>query len=219
MYSLGGSDSDSPLLFVSHFAVDADGAPRAYHPDDTGLDALDNAGGPGHWQALVTDDDGTPVIQRDGDPAPGYFVSTTALEDFSVTNVRDPDRYVDSTRVPYIALPPQVLKHARLGDIAMVINLNNGRSSGAIIADVGPRSRIGEGSIALARELGIDPDARHGGADGNIMYIVFPGSGDGTPADSDDIQKSAEQAFKELGGKDRVLSCPSNGASHTAALP
>ncbi len=219
VFTIGEQDLDSPFFFVSHFAVDADGAPNAYHPDDTGLDALRNAGGPGHWWALVTDDDGDPVIQRDFDPAPGYFVSTTALEDFSVSDIRDPDRYVDSTTIPYISLPPQALRFAHLGDIAMVINLTNGKSAGAIIADVGPRRKIGEGSIALARELDIDPDARRGGAEGNILYVIFPGSGDGTPADADEIRRTAEQAFKEWGGTRRAFSCTEAGIEHTAATP
>jgi hypothetical protein len=190
--SLGGSES--PLLFISGLLIDADGSPFAYNPQDTGLDALHNAGYPGHWWGIATNRDGDPMVQGHYDPAPGYFVSTTALEDRSV-EASDPDRYVDSSTISYISVPPQFLKLARLGDLAMVINLRNGKSAGAIIADIGPPDRIGEGSIALARQLDLNPDARDGGTDAEIMYIVFPNSGDGTPQSNENIQSDAREAF------------------------
>src|SRR5215469_9907125 len=79
------------IFYKSGFAVDADGAYRAYHPDDRpGLDALKHAGHPGDWWALVTDNekrDGRPVLQEQGDPAPGFYVSTTALYERDNRNV------------------------------------------------------------------------------------------------------------------------------------
>jgi len=40
--------------------VDADGAYHAFHPDDkSGLDFLANAGHPGNWMGLVTDNGAT----------------------------------------------------------------------------------------------------------------------------------------------------------------
>src|SRR4051794_40154203 len=63
------------VFFVGGLAVDADGAPRAYHPDGSppGLDLLENAGSDGNWFGVVTNGDGRPVVQRAGDPAPGFF--------------------------------------------------------------------------------------------------------------------------------------------------
>jgi hypothetical protein len=51
------SPSNSNAFFYkSGMAIDADGALRAYHPNDrSGLDALAHAGHPGNWWALVTD--------------------------------------------------------------------------------------------------------------------------------------------------------------------
>ena len=73
------------FFYIGGMAIDADGAPTAYHPNGTsGLDALGNAGRPGNWWALVTDTGtsaGTPVIQGAADPAPGFYVSTTSLHD------------------------------------------------------------------------------------------------------------------------------------------
>ena len=43
-------------------------------------------------------------MQGPGDPAPGYYVSTTSLHDANLP-VTDPRRYVDSEQVPYLALP------------------------------------------------------------------------------------------------------------------
>src|SRR5262245_32378245 len=54
------------LFFQAGMAIDADGAPQAYHPDSkSGLDALANAGKPGNWWALVVDDKGEPLLQKD----------------------------------------------------------------------------------------------------------------------------------------------------------
>jgi len=66
-----------------------------------------------------------------------------------------------------------------LGDLVVVLNERNGRSAYAIYADVGPRGRIGEGSIALAKALGMSADPRRSQACGYITYLIFPGSGAG----------------------------------------
>src|SRR5712691_749121 len=96
------------FFYKSGLAIDADGAFRAYHPNDgLGLDSLAHAGHRGNWWALVTDNGktvGRPVVQRKSDPAPGYYVSTTALYAPDNPNARDPHRYVDSARVPYVVL-------------------------------------------------------------------------------------------------------------------
>src|SRR5690242_9239867 len=55
------------FFYKSGMAIDADGAFRAYHPDDRlGLDSLAHAGRFGNWWALVTDNgksSGHPVVQ------------------------------------------------------------------------------------------------------------------------------------------------------------
>src|SRR6516162_11107926 len=62
------------FFFVSGMTIDADGAPNAYNPGDTGLDALANAGSPSHWDGIVSDREGNPFIQQETDPFPGYYV-------------------------------------------------------------------------------------------------------------------------------------------------
>src|SRR5262252_6322375 len=77
------TDDELGFFYKAGLNVDADGSPHAYHPDGiSGLDYLGNAGRPGHWWALVTDDgkpSGNPIIQTANDPAPGFYVSTTSL--------------------------------------------------------------------------------------------------------------------------------------------
>jgi len=205
---------------VAAHAVDADGDPRAYHPDDTGLDALVHAGAPGRWWALVTGDGtpaGTPVRQGEGDPAPGYYVSTTSLADPSKP-LRDPRRYVDAGAVPYVALPRSFADaHGiRLGDFAWVERADAGRSPGAdagahasppgvaaIFADVAPEGRIGEGSIALAERLGLPPDPRTGGTQERIVrYVLFPGSGNGLPRPPEEIAAHGARLARERRERD-----------------
>jgi hypothetical protein len=79
------------FFFVSGMTIDADGAPNAYNPDDTGLDELANAGAPAHCNAIITDRDGNPLIQQGSDPFPGYYISCTSLSD-KTKKFTDPTR-------------------------------------------------------------------------------------------------------------------------------
>jgi hypothetical protein len=210
----------STFFFNAGMAIDADGAAKAYHPiRGKGLDNLANAGHEGNWYGVVTDTghkNGKPVVQGPTDPAPGFYVSPTALQDKHLPRT-DPRRYVDSSTVPYISLPGHHgdVLHALLGDLAMVINGRNGRRSAAIYADVGPRAKIGEGSIALARALGLSDNARHGGVDSHsIIYIVFPHSGHGRPLSPSSIQAQGKHLFEDWGGLPLVSACMPEFAAH-----
>jgi hypothetical protein len=193
------------FFFISGMTIDADGAPNAYGPDDTGLDNLANAGVPTHWDGIVTDEDGNPLIQGESDPFPGYYISCTSLSDRR-KKFTDPTRYVDAAKIPYVVLPNDLADRggARLGDFAVVMNLRNGRSSYAIYADIGT---MGEGSIALADNLGIWSDARRGGQSDGILYLVFPGSGNLRPRAIGEIQSEAEKLLQDWGGIEKLASC------------
>jgi len=191
-------------LWQSGFAVDADGSPRAYAPDHSGLhglDALANAGKPGDWWGVVTNAGGNPVEQGPNDPAPGYYVSTTALVDPRFAD-RDPRRYVDSETVPYASVPRDLTgqRGVRMGDVAIAIY--QGVAVGAIVADVSPAGHYGEGSIALASALGLPADPRHGGVAFGVTWLVWPSS-HATPAwprTLDDFQAQAVRMFADWGG-------------------
>jgi len=202
IWQLPGSQA---FFFVSGMTIDADGAPNAYGPDDTGLDNLANAGVPTHWDGIVTDGDGNPLIQGERDPFPGYYISCTSLSDRH-KKFTDPTRYVDAAKIPYVVLPNDLADHggARLGDFAVVMNLRNGKSSYAIYADIGT---TGEGSIALADNLGIWSDARRGGQSDGILYLVFPGSGNLQPRAIDEIQSEVEKLLQDWGGIEKLPSC------------
>jgi hypothetical protein len=212
-----GQPGERALLFLAGLKIDADGAPRAYHPDDApGLDALANAKSDGRWVGLVTDRAGKPFVQRASDPAPGFYVSVTALENEQVADPADPRRYVDAGRVPYIVLPGgQKAKAAyraadlNLGDIAIVYNSRTRTIAAAILADYGPAGALGEGSIKLADDLGYaDTSPRHGGTGAREnLFLVFPGSGAGFPRDLAHMQKTARTLLAAWGGARRLADC------------
>ena len=181
VYKVHLNGADSVVVFKSKFSVDADGSPRAYGPDDSGLDKTASAGSTGDWSGVVTDNgdsSGNPVLQGENDPHPGMYISTTSLQD-SRFSVRDTRRYVNSEIIPYVALPAALRNNAgiRRGDLCWVYNTENQKSSFAIYADSGPAGKLGEGSIALAELLGLSGNPRNGGtSDSVILYVVFPRS-------------------------------------------
>jgi len=193
--------------FASGMTIDADGAPNAYNPENTGLDDLANAGSPGHWEGILQDQDGNPLVQGPGDPFPGYYISCTALADWTKPP-HDPARFVNAANIPYIVLPGDLAREtgARPGDMAVVVNIWTGDYSYAIFADVGT---LGEGSIALANNLGISSDARHGGTWWGVLYLVFPGSGDHRPKPIDAIDQQGRQLLNDWGGLAKLNACAS----------
>jgi Fungal chitosanase of glycosyl hydrolase group 75 len=198
----------SAFFYEAGMSIDADGAPNAYHPENTGLDDIANAGGPGNWEGLAKNRYGDPFVQGPDDPFPGFFVSATALVDHT-RPVNDPLRYVDASKIPYVVLPGGTARQlgAGPGDFSVVMNQRNGRISYAIFGDVGPPDRIGEGSVALAENLGIRSDARNGGARDGILYLVFPGSGDGRPRSIEEINTESEKLFQAWGGSNQLAAC------------
>jgi hypothetical protein len=226
VYRLGELSERAPIwqlgngpafFFKSGMAIDADGAPNAYNADDTGLDHLYNAGQPGQWDGIVEDDDGNPLVQGPDDPFPGFYISCTALFDRN-KHRSDPARFVDSSQIPYIALPGDLAARtgARLGDLAFVYSEETGRYSLAIFADIGA---FGEGSIALADGLGIRSDARRGGSPAGISYVVFPGSGNGRPKSVDEIKRIGAEVLSNWGGAEKMLPCAGLSARSTEPQP
>jgi hypothetical protein len=167
-------DDDGRVHYTAAGRIDADGAYRAYHPDNrSGLDDLRNAGGPGNWYGIVAPN-GKPIVQGPSDPAPGFYVSATAYQ-WEGREPNDPLRYVDSESVPYIVVSPLIRNAAKgvvLGCKARVSF--GGRSVDAVVADIGPRKKIGELSIAAARAVGIPSSPRVGGVEGNVGYEFWP---------------------------------------------
>lgn len=206
-------NASGAIMFKAKFAVDADGSPRAYGPNDSGLDYTANAGYPGNWWGVVTDANGNPVIQKAGDPYPGMYVSTTSLYNsaYATTN---PLRYANAEALPFFVLPAAVKSLAGIqnGDIAYVYNTTNGNGCYAVLADQGPAGKLGEGSIYLANQLGINSNPRNGGtSSGIISYIIFPGSGmgQGTIPSISQINSIGTAKINTVGGTG-ITSCLTN---------
>lgn len=214
--------SQSAYVFAtSHKAVDADGAPNAYHPDDKGLDYLANAGYPNTswWKSVlveVPDKPGNAYRQPDG-PFEGYFVSKTSLQDLS-KHETDASRYVDATSVPYLVFPGSFYERrgtGRLGDLGYAFNLSTGDASPFVVADIGPRdAKLGEISVALAEGVGgenVNPRTGAGVPRGKILYIVFPYSSrsNAWPLTNDEIRRASEALLQAVGGRDAVMACES----------
>lgn len=203
-------DDKCAFFYESGLMIDADGAYHAYHPDGrSGLDYLGNAGRPGNWWALVTDNgrpDGSPLIQTASDPAPGFYISTTSLQDLNCDR-KDPRRYVNAEALNFIVLPGRIGLGVKLGDFAVVIRPATGAYEYAVYADVGPTNKIGEGSIALAAALALPSNPKSGGIGHGIAYIVFPGGDQKWPLSQPEIDQYGAQLFAKWGGLDKAKAC------------
>lgn len=79
----------------------------------------------------------------------------------------------------YIVVPPVIPKSVKgivLGSQAIVVNRRNGKRSPAVVGDIGPSTKDGEISVALAVALGINPNPNTGGEDSAVIeYTIEPG--------------------------------------------
>jgi len=211
-------DSTAYFYVVNRMAVDADGAPNAYHPQNRGIDALANAGFPnGAWRSILVVDPrhpDRPFVQPDGEFA-GFFVSMTTLQDLTLP-ATDIHRYVDATRIPYLVFPGAFFAlpgTGDFGDIAVGRQIRSGKESPAIVADKGPRNApLGEVSIRLAENLGgsnVSPRTGRGVPRGPFLYVVFPKSKPSPrwPLTLEQIQQRAQNLLAALGGWERILPC------------
>jgi len=193
------------VLYESGLRIDADGSPKAYGPSG-GLDFLANAGRPGNWYGIVTDKNGEPVVQGPNDPCPGMYISATSLQDRS-KSVNDPKRYVDSEKVNYIAVSSDLIKlyGIKMGDVAAVYYRDTNTLCSAICADVGPKKKYGEGSIALAKQLGINSNPKRGGCSDNVITIIFINTHSSWPIDDSIILSTVQSLLQQIGGIQQFL--------------
>lgn len=199
----------SGFHFLAKLAIDADGAPKAYHPDDrvpneNGAKAYD-------WLANVNVDDLKGVQGQGGaqGPAPGFLISATALSNAAFPE-NDTRHWVDASMIPYVVLtgssfPLSQGMRLKTGCLVFVVDTRTGGTSGAIYGDVG--RAVGEGSIALALRLGLRPfhpncSPKVTGFDGKRFFnIVFPGVHLAPPWDVSELQSKADALFQTWGGE------------------
>jgi hypothetical protein len=207
------------LLYVAGMQIDADGDEMAYAPDGSGLSPLDylaNAGSPGNWWGITTDKSGNPYIQQPYHRGPGYYVSSTALENPAFPS-SNPDRFLDSSQIPFFVLPsdfhsgmPSPLIPPKLGDLGFAYNTKTQDNNAMIYGDIGPKGQIGEASIGLAKTLGVNSDPKKGGTENKIIcYWFIPGSGKGwQPVDT--WWNQALKLFNDWGGISKLKNVLAN---------
>lgn len=179
---------DGSYSFIAGMAIDGDGAngqssapvyaPKGYTPEP--LDYLANAGGPGDWYGIVTHSgaqNGTPVVQEFGDPAPLAYVSATSYK-FSGKDRKDPRAYLDSNAVPFIVVPSHWRNEVEgivLGCRATIHDKHSCKILEAIVGDFGPRNKTGEASIACAKFFGVPSSPKNGGTEEKrFTYVFYP---------------------------------------------
>jgi hypothetical protein len=101
-------------------------------------------------------------------------------------------------------LPRNIQIPTQIGDFGFVINRTNNASAACIFADVGPKGSIGEGSIALAKAIGIPSDPKGEGSEETYVYVVFTNSSMGWPLDVAFINAHAKELFEKWGGLQRL---------------
>jgi hypothetical protein len=238
--------SGAAVLFASMMHVNTDGAPDSYHPDDTGLThicnglGIVNATGACEWKAncladyraaksngfagsprlcffAIATENGKPLVQREGDPRPGYYVTTTALQHRGA-DPKTQRAYLDSNEIPYIVIPTAWQRKAylgiKLGDVAALLRKSNGKMEYAVAGDLGPAA--GEASIAAHRALGNEPLVLKGGVrralrgigGRDVVYAIFPGSRARLANYSAEaIRAEGRRLVESFGGEERLREC------------
>lgn len=192
--------------------ITAQGAPDAYHPDDSGSGSLREAGWPGGaWRERLVADPHQPQRPLRQDDGGGHFVSTTALRDPRFPR-SSPSAYLDAGRVPYLALPEAWLAQdgaGAPGDFVAVHDRGSGRRSFGVIGDTGRDRAMAALSERMAGDLsGHRAEARTGRGvpPGPLLCLVFPGSRlePAWPLQSATIRARCEQLLRPLGGAGRL---------------
>lgn len=97
----------------------------------------------------------------------------------SDTSLHHNGKALNSETEKFIVVPPAIVQGVPgiiLGCQAFVTNTKNGRFSAAVCGDIGPRAKLGEISVALAKALGINPSPNTGGEDAHVIeYTIEPG--------------------------------------------
>ncbi|MGL4723002.1 MAG: hypothetical protein ACRCWW_00620 [Scandinavium sp.] len=181
-------DDDGRVYFKAGAAIDADGAngqnqkPAAYKSDDSGTEYLANGGMKivagkvvcaHEWARSIV------VLDSNNEPKifPGGIIASTTWYRIPGLASDVPEAYVDSECVPYVVVPSLIVQKTKgvvRGCKARVTW--NGNSVDCVVADLGPKSKIGEISIEAARQLGIPESPKNGGIKAaEVFYEIWPG--------------------------------------------
>jgi hypothetical protein len=142
-----------------------------------------------------------PIVEND-DKSVDYTSHEEIDDDGSDNRWQDPDwqrdtslhypakpnpagKPIDAGSVPYVVVPTLIIDSVAgivLGCRAVVTHKD--KTVEAVVADVGPHKKLGEGSVELANRLGIPSSPVSGGDEKfDVHYKLFPG----TPAVVDGV--------------------------------
>lgn len=181
-------DDDLRVHFTADADIDADGANGqngarvAYLDDDSGSEALANGGmAIRHGKVICAHDWARDIVILGADREPRIFpggvIASKTWYMYPGHKHDDPAAYVDSQTIPYVVTPPLIV--AATAGVVRGCRARvtwRGRSIDCVVADRGPRSKIGELSIAAADALGMPSSPRNGGVGGiEVEYELWPG--------------------------------------------
>lgn len=182
-------DDDGRVFGLADLDIDADGANgqagkrAAYMVGDTGYEALANGGMRwdgdhvvGHsdwWKDIVIHDGTRPIV------FPGGVIASKTAYHFKGVALDNPGAYLDSATVSYAVVQADIINKvagAVLGCKGRATLMHSGEKVDFVVGDVGPRTKIGEGSMCLASRLGINSSPRTGGIEyPGILFEIWPG--------------------------------------------
>jgi len=181
-------DDDGRVHFTADADIDADGAngqngkPAAYMIDDRGTELLANGGmkmANGRVICAKSWARDIVLLGSDNEPKvfPGGIIASTTWYATPGKPRNDPAAYIDAETIPYIVVPQLIIQKTAgtvRGCKARVTW--KGRSVDCVVADKGPRDKIGELSIAAARAIGMPSSPRAGGTEhAEVLYELWPG--------------------------------------------
>jgi hypothetical protein len=154
-----------------------------------------------------------PVVQKDGS---GFYVSPTALADAAIADPAAQARYVNPLHIASAVMPRALArKGVVMGSFGVAYHTGKRIAVPFVVGDQGPR--IGEGSVALARQVsGLDltdditrANRFEGQVDTRDVLWVFFGDTPGTfdSKNESSLMESARAAFERWGGERRLLQC------------
>lgn len=181
-------EADGRVHFTADADIDADGANgqngqrAAYRVDDTGSELLANGGMKRSGNKVICAHAWARdivILGPDNEPKifPGGIIASTTWYRHPGKSAGDPTAYVDAETVPYIVVPP-IIVQATAGIVrgCRARVTYRGTSVEGVVADRGPRNKIGELSIAAARSVGIPSSPRTGGTShAEVLYELWPG--------------------------------------------
>lgn len=181
-------DDERRVFFTADGDIDADGANgqngalAAYKSDNSGSEDLANGGmAIRNGKVICAHAWARDIVILGTDNQPKVFehgvIASTTWYRHKDKRLDDPAAYVDAETVPYIVVPALIIQGTAGVVRGCKARVTRGdRSVDCVVADKGPRNKIGELSIAAARAIGLRSSPRNGGTERpELLYELWPG--------------------------------------------